>query len=192
MTPWYLPRSRGGTTSLMIAIDSTISPPPPMPCSARKEISSIMLCAWPHSAEPIRKIRMQIWKTVLRPNMSPSLPHSGVVAVEASMYAVTTQDRWLAPPRSPTIVGSAVATIVWSRAARNMPSITPANTSMTFRRFSSIGGVSVCSCWAWSTAIRRPPSRRGGSSGTKGSTADEAARGSSERASVRCSIRLSP
>jgi hypothetical protein len=29
--PWYLPRSRGDTTSPMIACDSTISPPPPRP-----------------------------------------------------------------------------------------------------------------------------------------------------------------
>src|SRR3954452_1484836 len=34
--------------------------------------------------------------------------------VEASRYAVTTHDRCSSPPRSPTIVGSAVETIVWS------------------------------------------------------------------------------
>src|SRR6184192_3879874 len=52
----------------------------------------------------------------------------GVETVEARRYDVTTQERWLRPPRSPTIVGSAVETIVWSSAARNMPSINAAKT----------------------------------------------------------------
>ena len=38
------------------------------------------------------------------------------------MYAVTTQDRCDSPCRSPAIVGSAVATIVWSSAASSIPS----------------------------------------------------------------------
>src|SRR6478735_10505367 len=37
--------------------------------------------------------------------------------VAASRYAVTTHERCESPPRSPTIVGSAVETIVWSSAA---------------------------------------------------------------------------
>ena len=53
------------------------------------------------------------------------MPHSGVDAVLANRYDVMTHDsrslRW----KSPTMVGSAVETIVWSRAARNMPSISP-------------------------------------------------------------------
>ena len=43
--------------------------------------------------------------------------------VEASRYAVTTHERCWSPPRSPTIVGSAVATIVWSSDASRMTSI---------------------------------------------------------------------
>ncbi len=62
------------------------------------------------------------WKKPLRPYWSPSLPHSGVEAVEASRYDVTTHDRWLSPWRSATIVGRAVETIVWSRAASSSPS----------------------------------------------------------------------
>ena len=42
--PWYRPRSRGDTTSAMIAWASTISPPPPSPCIARKAISWPMSC----------------------------------------------------------------------------------------------------------------------------------------------------
>ena len=85
-------------------------------------MSCTIECANPHSAEPIRKITIEAWKNRFRPYMSPSLPHSGVDTVEASRYAVTTQDRWDSPCRSPTMVGSAVATIVWSSAASSMPS----------------------------------------------------------------------
>jgi hypothetical protein len=76
----------------------------------------------PHSIEPTRNTTIATWNISFRPYWSPSLPYSGVDTVCASRYAVTTQDRWLSPPSSPTIVGSAVATIVWSSAARNMPS----------------------------------------------------------------------
>ena len=65
--------------------------------------------------------------------MSPSLPYSGVETVAASRYDVTTHERWLRPPRSPTIVGSAVETIVWSSAARNIPSISATNTVVSAR-----------------------------------------------------------
>src|SRR5690606_17963 len=43
--------------------------------------------------------------------------------VVISRYAATTQDRWSSPPCSPTIAARAVATIVWSRAARAMLAI---------------------------------------------------------------------
>lgn len=83
-SPWYLPRSRGVTRSPTIAIDSTMSPPPPSPWSARNPISWGMFWAIPQSAEPIRKITIAVWKSFLRPYWSPSLPHSGVAAVAAS------------------------------------------------------------------------------------------------------------
>ncbi len=70
-------------------------------------------------------------KTGFRPYMSPSFPYIGVDTVDASRYAVTTHERWFSPPRSPTIVGSAVATIVWSSAARNMPSMSAAKIMRT-------------------------------------------------------------
>ena len=62
-----LPRSRGGTMSPITAIVVTISPPPPIPWSARKAISCAMFCASPHSAEPTRKITIAVWSTILRP-----------------------------------------------------------------------------------------------------------------------------
>jgi hypothetical protein len=42
------------------------------------------------------------------------------------MYAVKTHEYCVRPPRSVTILGSAVATIVWSSAARNRATIKPA------------------------------------------------------------------
>ena len=106
-----------------IAWVKTMRPPPPTPWSARNAISSPMVWDSPDSAEPIRKITIAARNRYLRPYWSPSLPHTWVVAVLASRYAVTTQDRWLRPPRSLTMVGSAVATIVWSSAASSSASI---------------------------------------------------------------------
>ena len=42
------------------------------------------------------------------------------------MYAVKTHEYCVIPPRSPTIRGSAVATIVWSSAASSSVTISPA------------------------------------------------------------------
>ncbi|GHE97690.1 hypothetical protein GCM10017786_33080 [Amycolatopsis deserti] len=44
---------------------------------------------------------------------------------------MTTHDRWFAPPRSATMVGRAVETIVWSSAASSIPSMIAA--TMVFR-----------------------------------------------------------
>ncbi len=66
---------------------------------------------------------------LLRPYRSDALPQMGVVAAAASTYTVTTQERSPSPPRSPAIVGSAVAMIVWSSAAMNMTSSSPLNGS---------------------------------------------------------------
>ncbi len=66
-SPIHLPRSRGGTTSPIVACAVTIRPPPPSPWIARNAISSVIPCAIPHSAEPIRKITSAPWSTILRP-----------------------------------------------------------------------------------------------------------------------------
>ena len=55
--------------------------------------------------------------------MSLSVPNTGATAVEASRYAVITQDRLETSWNWRPMVGSAVATMVWSSAARNMVSI---------------------------------------------------------------------
>src|SRR6476659_9863450 len=57
--------------------------------------------------------------------MSDSLPNSGVIAVQASRYAVTTQLRFSTSCSVRPIVGSAGATMVCSSAERNMASRMP-------------------------------------------------------------------
>ena len=69
-------------------------------------------------------------KIDLRPNRSPNLPPRIVAMVWVSRYAVTTQLMCSAPPRSPTIVGSAVATIVPSSAARSIPPMISAKATL--------------------------------------------------------------
>src|SRR5229473_601425 len=55
--------------------------------------------------------------------MSLSVPNTGATAVEASRYAVITQDRLETSWNWRPMVGSAVATMVWSSAARNIVTI---------------------------------------------------------------------
>ena len=95
----------------------TIRPPLPRPWIARNAMSSNIDWLSPDSTEPTRKITIAAWKKIFRPYWSPSLPHSGVETVVASRYAVITQAMCEPPLRSPTMVGSAVDTIVWSSAA---------------------------------------------------------------------------
>ena len=76
-----------------------MSAPPPSPWTARKVISSTMLLARPQKNEPMMNTATPAWKTRLRPNRSPNFPASTVDTVSASMYAVTTQLTWPAPPR---------------------------------------------------------------------------------------------
>src|SRR3954454_5885055 len=57
--------------------------------------------------------------------MSESLPYSGVEMVAVSRYAVVTHACRESPLRSSPMVRMDVATMVWSRAAMNMPSISP-------------------------------------------------------------------
>lgn len=141
IAPWYLPRSRSGMTSAISAIAVTSRPPAPMPCIPRQAISIVMFVAGPHRNEPVMKMITDAWKTTLRPKRSPNLPTSTVATVSASRYAVTTHDMCAAPPRSDTIVGRAVPTIVWSRAARSMPSMIVTKTMLRRSRLSSTGGV---------------------------------------------------
>ncbi len=84
IAPWYLPRSRRGITSAISAIDVTMSPPAPTPCTPRQMISSSMFEARPQRNEPVMKTTAEIWKINFRPNRSPNLPTRTVATVSAS------------------------------------------------------------------------------------------------------------
>ena len=116
--------------SAIIAVAVTVRPPPPMPCRAREPISHVIDSERPASIEATVNSTMLPMKIDLRPNRSPNLPPRIVAIVWVSRYAVTTQLMCSAPPRSPTIVGSAVATIVESRAASRIPPMISAKATL--------------------------------------------------------------
>src|SRR3954470_366401 len=57
----------------------------------------------------------------------------GTEIVDIKRYDVTTHDSWRSPPRAPTIVGNAVATMVWSRDANSIPAMRPRKISWIWR-----------------------------------------------------------
>src|SRR3954471_12349534 len=63
--------------------------------------------------------------------------------VVASRYAVVIHAMCETPPRSPTMVGIAVETMVWSRAAISMPASSAAKIVLIRRRVSTIGGAAA-------------------------------------------------
>ena len=63
------------------------------------------------------------------------------MTVDARMYAVVTHCIWSTPPRSPTMVGSAVAVTVSDSVLTNMASSKPANTAATPRECSGLGSL---------------------------------------------------
>ena len=69
--------------------------------------------------------------------MSDSFPYNGVVIVDVIRNAVVTQAWADSPCRSSPMVRIAVETIIWSSAARNMPSIRPVRIVMICRCDSS-------------------------------------------------------
>lgn len=96
-----------------------------------------MSWAMPLSAEPIRKMTIEVRKEPFRPYMSPILPQMGVEAAVASVYAVTTQERCSRPPSSPTIVGMAVPMIMLSSMASSIAIMRAIRTTRTLRGFTS-------------------------------------------------------
>ena len=74
MMPMFLPRSRAGTTSAMIAWERIMSPPPPSPWMTRPTISQFMSPARAPTTEPATKSRIAAIRRPLRPIRSPSLP----------------------------------------------------------------------------------------------------------------------
>src|SRR3954462_4752787 len=62
-----------------------------------------------------------------------------MTSVVASRYAVVIHAMCETPPRSPTMVGIAVETIVWSRAAMSMPASRAPKITLIRRRVRTIG-----------------------------------------------------
>ncbi len=73
--PWYLPRSRSGTTSLTIVCATVMSPPPPTPVMARKAMSCAAVCASDAASEPTKKMTRPASSTTLRDQMSERRPY---------------------------------------------------------------------------------------------------------------------
>src|SRR3954462_12877272 len=63
--------------------------------------------------------------------------------VLASRFAVVTQAMCDTPPRSPTMVGIAVETIVWSRLDTSMPASSAAKMTLMRRRVRTSGGAAT-------------------------------------------------
>src|SRR5437773_5817732 len=74
--------------------------------------------------------------------MSLSVPNTGATAVAAKRYAVITQDRLVTSWNWRPMVGKAVATMVWSSAAKNIVSIRLMTMVRTSSLFSGAGGAS--------------------------------------------------
>jgi len=72
--PMYLPRSRAGMMSAMIACDRIIRPPPPRPCTARHTTSSPNDCENPAPADASVKRPIEKRNGQRRPHRSPNLP----------------------------------------------------------------------------------------------------------------------
>ena len=72
--------------SPMQMLTSTNSPPPPIPWMTRAVMSIPMLTLVPASKLPMRKTRLAIMSTGLRPKMSEILPHIGVDEAAPSKY----------------------------------------------------------------------------------------------------------
>lgn len=104
----------------MFTIDS--NPPAPAPCTALPAMSITSETAAPQRALPRKKTAAADWSTNLRPQMSLNLPQLGVEAAAASMNAEPTQMYPDVDSKWSAMVGSAVVTMVTSRAAMNTES----------------------------------------------------------------------
>ena len=107
------------------------NPPAPKPWIALNTANWYIETANALNAEPTIKIEIAQMNRGLRPNMSLNFPYKGVVMVEVIKYAVVAQ-AWIDNPfKSSPIVLIAVATIVWSSAAKKRPNINPMSMGTT-------------------------------------------------------------
>ncbi len=76
-TDMAIPRCRSGKISHMMACESGMSGPPPMPCSIRAISSVVMFGASPHRTDAAVNSTVQIRKKRLRPSRLESQPVAG-------------------------------------------------------------------------------------------------------------------
>jgi len=92
--------------------DNVMIDPAPSPWMPRDTMSIHMVALRPHNNEPIAKTAIDRRNRRVAPKLSASFPAKGITTADVNRYVLTTHARPLYPPRSPTIVGSAVDTDV--------------------------------------------------------------------------------
>src|SRR5699024_5131113 len=112
---------------IVIAIGWTA--PAPNPCIKRKITSINIELAKPHKIDPIKKIKTPIINIGFLPNKSDNFPKIIIDTAFINKNDEKSQLYHEQPPRSPTILGIAVATIVPSIAAINIAIIKEIRTS---------------------------------------------------------------
>ena len=110
-----MPRCRSGKISHMIAWDSGISGPPPMPCSMRAIRSTQRFGASPQRTDAPVNATVQRRKKRRRPSSEASQPVAGRMTAFAARYDVRTQDTSSTSAESePWMCGSATLVTVTS------------------------------------------------------------------------------
>src|SRR3954468_10297934 len=85
------PNSSLGKVSTMMAWAVESNPPPPMPCTNRKNTSIQTLVDMPHKTEAMVKRMMEAAKKRLRPKRALSHPDMAIMTTLAAAYEVMTQ-----------------------------------------------------------------------------------------------------
>lgn len=151
--PWYMPRFSNGTMSDTTMLHRPMIVPPPRPCIAREMISHSMFLAAPHIAEKTVNSIIAIYSIGLRPTISDTRPLIGVNRVMDNWYDVTTQEYCDGVALNcSAIVGSAVAMMVWSKAARKRTR--PMHGMTMSRLFFGTSSITVVSFAAYRTHNR--------------------------------------
>ena len=106
MSPCHFPRSAGGKMSPMTVKVLDMRTAAPAPCTPLKIMSWSMSWDMPANADPSRNTPIPTMNISFRPYMSDIRPTTGTRDVDITRYAATTQDIWLIPPRSVTILAA--------------------------------------------------------------------------------------
>jgi hypothetical protein len=96
----------------MDTLTSVISPPPPMPWTARAAMSMPMLLDSAATSEPTKNMTLADIRIGFLPKMSENLAHIGVELAAPSRYAEPIQVKPAADLKCSEMVGKAVVIIV--------------------------------------------------------------------------------